>query len=288
MPEMPHRLRITTWNINSVRIREAALRRIAEEIRPDVLCLQETKVENERFPLALAHELGFAHVFLDGQKAYHGVAVLSRLPLSACEAAKWCNVDDCRHVICFLPGDIELHNLYIPAGGDVPDPELNPKFRHKLDMLEALSDYFAARRGDGARLILLGDLNIAPLATDVWNHRALLNVVSHTPVEVDALNRLQQAYGFVDAVRSVIPPEVKLFTWWSYRARDFAKSDRGRRLDHIWLSPALAPALVGAEVRRDARGWDNPSDHVPVTVELDLTRLEQQAKSDVPKMEKRP
>lgn len=285
MPDTPDRLRITTWNVNSVRIREAALRRIAEEIRPDILCLQETKVENDRFPLALARELGFPHVFLDGQKAYHGVAVLSRLPLVSCEAAKWCNVDDCRHAICFLPGDIELHNFYIPAGGDVPDPEVNPKFRHKLEMLEALAEHFAARRGDGARLVLVGDLNIAPLETDVWNHRALLNVVSHTPVEVEALRRLQEAYGFVDAVRAIIPPEVKLFTWWSYRARDWAKSDRGRRLDHIWLSPALAPALVGAEVRRDARGWENPSDHVPVTVELDLSRLEAGAAGGVQRME---
>jgi exodeoxyribonuclease-3 len=264
------RLRITTWNANSVRLREAALRRIVAEIRPDVLCLQETKVEDRSFPHELVAELGFAHRHVHGQKAYHGVAILSKLPLEDCHSRKWCGVEDCRHAVCRLPGGIELHDLYVPAGGDVPDPVANPKFAHKLAMVRDLTDWFAARRGDGARLVLLGDLNIAPLETDVWSHRQLLDVVSHTPVETEALGALQRAYGFLDAVRAVIPPETKLYTWWSYRARDWDASDRGRRLDHIWLSPALAPALVTAEVRRDARGWESPSDHVPVTVELEL------------------
>ncbi|MFO1074840.1 MAG: exodeoxyribonuclease III [Geminicoccaceae bacterium] len=262
-------MRITTWNVNSIRLREAALRRIVAEIRPDVLCLQEIKVENDRFPYDLCRDLGFEHLHVHGQKAYHGVAILARVPMTERLSRQWCDNADCRHAIATLPGGIELHNFYIPAGGDIPDPEVNPKFRHKLGMLDELTRYFADRRGDGARLVLVGDLNIAPLETDVWSHRQLLDVVSHTPVETAALNGLQAAYGFVDAVRAVVPPEQKLYTWWSYRARDWEASDRGRRLDHVWLSPALAPALRGAEVRRDARGWDNPSDHVPVTVELE-------------------
>jgi len=264
------RLRITTWNVNSIRLRLEQLARVVEGVRPDVLCLQETKVENAEFPCDAVRAMGFSHVFVHGQKTWHGVATLSRLPLSDCEGIRWCGVEDCRHALCRLPGGIELHNLYIPAGGDVPDPEVNPRFRHKLEMLEALAAWFEARRGGAERVILVGDLNVAPLPTDVWNHRALLNVVSHTPVEVEALRRLQRSLPFVDAVRAKIPPEEKVFTWWSYRARDWRKSNRGRRLDHIWLSPDLAPHLVSVQVDDWVRDFERPSDHVPVTAELDL------------------
>jgi exodeoxyribonuclease III len=264
------RLKITTWNANSVRLREAPLRRIVAEIDPDVLCLQETKVEDGKFPHDLVTDLGFEHRFVHGQKGYHGVAVLSKLPLGRCRTHKWCGIEDSRHAVCELVGGIELHNLYIPAGGDVPDPDENPKFRHKLQMLDELSTWFAENRNDGRRAVLLGDLNIAPLETDVWSHKQLLSVVSHTPVEVEKLGRLQASHGWVDAVREIIPPEEKLFSWWSYRNRDWNASDRGRRLDHIWLTPALAPALRDAAVKREARGWEQPSDHVPVTVELEI------------------
>lgn len=262
------RLKITTWNANSVRLREACLRRIVEEIDPDVLCLQETKAEDGKFPHDLMVDLGFAHRFVFGQKGYHGVAVLSKVPLADRRTHRWCNIEESRHAVCRLPGQIELHNLYIPAGGDVPDPDINPKFRHKLAMLDELGAWFSANRDDSRRAVLLGDLNIAPLETDVWSHKQLLKVVSHTPIEVEKLAALQASHGWVDAVRQMIPPEQKLFSWWSYRNRDWNASDRGRRLDHIWLTPALAPHLIAADVHREARGWEQPSDHVPVTVEL--------------------
>jgi len=119
-------------------------------------------------------------------------------------------------------------------------------------------------------MILVGDLNIAPLETDVWSHKQLLNVVSHTPVEVDALTDLQAGLGWIDAVRHRIPAEQRLYTWWSYRARDWALSDRGRRLDHVWVTPPLAGAVGAVEVLRQARGWEKASDHVPVIVDLDV------------------
>ena len=117
-------------------------------------------------------------------------------------------------------------------------------------------------------MIAVGDLNIAPLQTDVWSHKQLLTVVSHTPIEVDRLGRLQSAGGFVDAVRHFVPPQERLYTWWSYRARDWAASDRGRRLDHIWVTPPLLGALAEARVHRESRNWSKASDHVPVMVDV--------------------
>jgi exodeoxyribonuclease III len=119
-------------------------------------------------------------------------------------------------------------------------------------------------------MIAVGDLNIAPLENDVWSHKQLLTVVSHTPVEVERLGRLQQAGDFVDAVRHFVPEDQKLYTWWSYRNRDWAASDRGRRLDHIWVTPELVGALKSQRIYRETRDWDRTSDHVPVMVEFDL------------------
>jgi exodeoxyribonuclease III len=262
-------LRITTWNVNSIRLRMEGLGRLVREADPDVLCLQETKVRNDLFPALELRALGFEHQLLHGQPGYHGVAILSRIPLKEPRRLDWCGKIDCRHIVALLPGDIELHNVYVPAGGDLPDIELNPKFRHKLEFLAALTDWFRQCRETGRRVMLVGDLNVAPLETDVWNHKQLLKVVSHTPTEVAALGALQASQGWIDAVRRFIPPSERLYTWWSYRAFDWSASDRGRRLDHIWVTPELSPQLLGIEVMRAARGWPQPSDHVPVTVDLE-------------------
>ena len=135
-------------------------------------------------------------------------------------------------------------------------------------MLAALADWFGRDFAPDRQAVLVGDLNIAPLETDVWNHKALLRVVSHTPVEVQALRALQASHRWHDAVRHFVPPSERLYTWWSYRALDWAASDRGRRLDHVWVTPALRSRLQQARALRSARGWPQPSDHVPVTVEL--------------------
>jgi exodeoxyribonuclease-3 len=267
------RFSISTWNINSVRLRIALVARYLDEQRPDVLCLQETKCPDAQFPLAEFARLGYPHVALNGQKGYHGVAIVSRHAFGDESRRDFCAKGDSRHVAVTLGGKadgLEIHNFYVPAGGDEPDPEINDKFAHKLAFVDEMTAWFAEENKAAGRVILVGDLNIAPLEHDVWSHKALLSVVSHTPIEVEKLGRAQAAGPWIDALRKFVPHQEKLYTWWSYRASDWSKADKGRRLDHVWVSPALADAVKSMQVLREARGWERPSDHAPVKVELAL------------------
>ncbi|WP_173978605.1 exodeoxyribonuclease III [Magnetospirillum sp. UT-4] len=262
-------MRLVTWNINSIRLRFELLRDVAETLRPDVLCLQETKVVDALFPAEACRDLGFPHLAFHGMKGYNGVAILSKLPIEDTATPGWCDRTDCRHLVARIAG-AEVHCLYVPAGGDVPNVDANPKFAHKLDFLKQVTAWYAGTYKPGDRVILAGDLNIAPLETDVWSHKQLLGVVSHTPVEVEALAGLRDSLGWVDAVRHFVPPGERLYTWWSYRSPDWSVNDRGRRLDHVWVTPALAGGLRSALVARECRSWPQPSDHVPVLVDIDL------------------
>ena len=264
MPRMPADgapLCIATWNINSIRARPHLLEQLLGTHPVDILCLQETKCTAREFPHDLLARLGFAYVLVNGQRMHHGVAIAARVPLRPEPVEDWQANGEARHLAARLPSGVVLHNVYVPAGGDVPDRAANPKFGQKLDFLARMTDW-SARLSEPA--ILVGDLNIAPLPEDVWNHAALLDVVSHTPVEVEALGQLQASHGWVDLGRRFVPAPERLFTWWSYRAADWAASDRGRRLDHVWASPALAARALSVETLRAARGWNRPSDHVPV------------------------
>ena len=264
-------MRIVTWNINSLRLRLGLLERLTAALDPDVICLQETKVPDALFPDGAPAELGYPHVARRGMKGYNGVAILSRLPLELLDAPDWCNRGDCRHLAASVAapgGPVELHNFYVPAGGDVPDRAQNVKFGHKLDFVSEAATWFAAS-AVRPRTVLVGDLNIAPLEHDVWSHKQLLGVVSHTPVEVAHMQAWLGA-GLRDAIRHFVPENEKLYTWWSYRNQDWRRSDRGRRLDHIWVSPDLLACLRRYEILKDARDWPRTSDHVPVMLELDL------------------
>ena len=265
------KLTVATWNINSLRLRQGHLNRLMAELRPDVICLQETKVPDELFPEAIGTEIGFPHVLKRGMKGYNGVAILSRQPMKLVEdTPNWCGKSDCRHIsaLILFPGmELTIHNFYVPAGGDIPDITENCKFAHKLDFMNETKAYFTEFKPE--RAILVGDLNVAPLENDVWSHKQLLNIISHTQAEVTALNAWRSR-GFYDAIRHFVPEAQKLYTWWSYRNRDWAASDRGRRIDHIWVTQDLIPSLDSYAILRDARNWDQPSDHVPVALTLKL------------------
>jgi exodeoxyribonuclease-3 len=264
---------IATWNINSVRLRVDLVTRFLREQQPDVLCLQETKCPDAQFPFRAFHEIGYAHVAVNGQKGYHGVATLSRHAFASESRRGFCAKGDSRHLSVTLAGEasgLEIHNLYVPAGGDEPDPAINEKFAHKLAFVDEMTAWFAAEPRTEGRAILVGDLNIAPLEHDVWSHKALLDVVSHTPIEVEKFERARAAGPWFDALRKFVPNDAKLYTWWSYRSPDWSAADKGRRLDHVWVSPSLAGAVESTRVFREARGWERPSDHAPVRVDLRL------------------
>ncbi|WP_240325610.1 exodeoxyribonuclease III [Sphingomonas mesophila] len=261
------RLKIASWNINSVRARAPIIAQLIADEQPDILCLQETKAEDHVFPAELFHGLGYTHRKLNGQRMHHGVAILSRLPLHDEGRHDWQDNGEARHIGARLDCGIRIENVYVPAGGDTPDRTLNPKFGQKLDFIERMT-----RWSEGLRepTLIVGDFNVAPLECDVWSHKALLDVVSHTPVEVAALGRLQAAHEWVDLGRHFIPAPERNFTWWSYRSLDFTKNDRGRRLDHMWCSPGLAPQASAHRVLEPCRSWQRPSDHVPLVVEFEL------------------
>src|SRR5499427_7760439 len=270
------RLSLTTWNINSVRLRIDLVAKFIKAERPDVLCLQETKCIDDAFPRKRFKRLGYEHIALNGQKGYHGVAVISRLPFETTDIRTFCDKIDSRHIsVAFgekaqLARPLVLHNFYVPAGGDIPDPALNPKFDHKLSFLDEMRDCEPLRPGKSHRAILLGDLNVAPLEHDVWSHRQMLRIVSHTPIEREKLTAAAKAGDWVDPMRMLTPEPAKLYTWWSYRAPDWKTADKGRRLDHIWVSQALADRVARVDIAKNYRAAARPSDHVPVTATIEL------------------
>lgn len=265
-------MRIVTWNINSVRLRIELVAKMVKKLKPDVICLQETKCPNDSFPTKSINKMGYEHVAINGIKGYHGVATLSKVPFAKTNIIDYCGQKDGRHIETILDyggAPLSLHNFYVPAGGDEPDRKINEKFGHKLDFLNEMQSRFAkSKQKTSAQRIIVGDLNIAPYEHDVWSHKQLLKVVSHTPQEVELLEQVRKSHNWIDVARAFVPFEEKLYSWWSYRSKDWDASNRGRRLDHIWVTPALEPQLKSYKIMREARGWERPSDHVPVVIDL--------------------
>jgi exodeoxyribonuclease-3 len=257
--------KIASWNINSVRARIPIVEQFLTEVGPDILCLQETKVRDSDFPEGVFRKLGYRHQIFCGQMMHHGVAILSRLPIREDERFDWQDNGEARHVGVRLECGMRLENVYVPAGGDIPDRALNPKFGQKLDFIERMTRW---SEQCAEPTLMVGDFNVAPLECDVWSHRQLLNVVSHTPIEVEALARLQASNDWVDLGRHFHPAPKRLHTWWSYRSPDWTKNDRGRRLDHMWATRDVAALAVEHQVHEPCRNWTRPSDHVPLVTEF--------------------
>ena len=255
-------IKIATWNINSIRLRVGHL----AGIDADIICVQEMKCQDEQVPVALIEEMGFRHNHYRGQKAYNGVGIFSKIPLTDVEMLDFGGIEEqARHISAVLPNGARLHNFYVPAGGDEPDPEINPKFAHKLQFLDDMTAYFKTLKGEH---ISVGDKNTAPYEHDVWSSKQLRNVISHTPIEREKMMKMYDTLGWVDVSRHFVPMDEKCYSWWSYRNRDWKKSNRGRRLDHIWVTPNMKSSLVSHEILSAARDWEKPSDHVPVICNL--------------------
>lgn len=266
---MSQTLRIASWNINSVRARIDIVERFLKEEAPDILCLQETKVIDSLFPEGLFRQLGYRHMMINGQPMHHGVAIVSKVPLINRRVEDWQANGEARHISAELNIEstkgVRLDNVYIPAGDDIPDREANPKFGQKLDFLTRMKDWSDSV---SSPTILTGDFNVAPLEHDVWSHKQLVNVVSHTKIECEHLAAIQDAGNWVDIARHFVDPSQKLYTWWSYRAQDWETSDRGRRLDHMWVTPDLKDKAKSHVVHKHIRGWGKPSDHAPIVTEF--------------------
>ena len=261
-------MRIATWNINSVRLRLNQVLNFVNERKIDTLCLQETKTQDEFFPLDDFIKAGMKYQYFRGEKSYNGVAILSNTKFTDMNHTDYCKKGDARHVSVKFINDIELHNFYVPAGGDEPDISTNQKFDHKISFLNEMKSNFL--KDQKTKKILVGDLNIAPFEHDVWSHKQLLNVVSHTKIETDTLLEIIRTGGWVDVMRKLVSHDEKLYSWWSYRNKNWEISNRGRRLDHVWVSKNLFSKVKSGVIYKDTRNWERPSDHVPIIIDINI------------------
>ena len=259
-------MKIISWNLNSIRARLDHLIEILEIERPDFICLQETKVINESFPEEEIKKKKY-FVIKNGMASYNGVAILSKHKPKKVEVHNFCNKPDCRHIVMTYKS-LKIHSIYVPAGGDEPNPKINSKFEHKLQFLDEMKNFFKPNRNFST--IVCGDFNVAPYEDDVWSHKSLVNVVSHTNIEREKVLSVLNECKFQDAIRFFISPPDNVYTWWSYRSPDFTTNNRGRRLDHIWVSDDKKIKLLKAKILVDFRKRAKPSDHVPLSLEFNL------------------
>jgi exodeoxyribonuclease-3 len=254
-------VKIATWNVNSLNVRLPHLLDWLERERPDVVCLQETKVEDPKFPRAALEAAGYRAAFA-GQKAYNGVAILSRRPLADVQLGIPGNDDDQKRVVAADVGDIRVVCAYVPNGQAVG----TEKYEYKLTWLRVFADWLGRELAAHPKLVVLGDYNVAPEDRDVHDPKLWQGQVLCSEPERAAFRRLL-ALGLKDGFRLFDQPE-KSFTWWDYRLNAF-KRNMGLRIDLILVSPALAAVCRSCLIDKTPRALDRPSDHAPVVAEFE-------------------
>jgi exodeoxyribonuclease III len=257
-------MKIATYNVNGVNGRLAVLLRWLEEDTPDIVCLQELKTPDEKFPIKALEKIGYDAVW-QGQKSWNGVAILARgrTPVVTRRGLPSELNDTQSRYLEAAVGGVLVGSLYLPNGNPVP----GPKFEYKLSWFQRLHDYAAELLTLDIPIVLAGDFNVMPTDLDVYAPERWRDDALFRPEVRKAYAQLV-AQGWTDAVRSLHPKE-RNYTFWKYWRNSFER-DAGLRIDHLLLSPALAPALKSASVRRNPRSWPHTSDHAPVMIEIEL------------------
>ncbi|HHO52513.1 MAG TPA: exodeoxyribonuclease III [Deltaproteobacteria bacterium] len=253
-------MRIATWNVNSLRARASHLERFVEEVGPDVLCLQELKIDDPQIPFESLHALGYPHVVAWGQPTYNGVALLSRHPITDPQRGLGDYEDDAARAVSGMVEGVWIYSLYAPNGQAVGSAQ----FSYKLAWLAALRRALQ-RHTPSDDVLVCGDLNIAPGDLDVWDPFKAEGRLLCTDEERRALQELLD-WGLFDSFRERNLFE-SAFTWWDYRRMGFSRN-QGLRIDHVLLTRSLMDRCTEVTIHRDVRGWDTPSDHAPVSVVL--------------------
>ena len=257
-------MKITTWNVNSIKSRLAHTLKWCEVNRPDVLCLQETKVTDAAFPLKPFADLGYEYAAVHGERAYNGVAILSLSPLGdVASGLSGDRSDTHKRLIAATVDGVRILNAYVPNGG-TPDSD---KYNYKLKWLARLRARLDREYSADGPVLLCGDFNVAPHELDIWNPSRFKDKVHFTKPEREALLKVKK-WGFVDLFRQM-NGEVREYSFWDHAEWSFRK-DQGMRIDHIWASHSLADLCTGCWIDRTPRGWEHPSDHAPIVAHFAL------------------
>ena len=255
-------MKLATWNVNSLKVRLPHVIDWLSQHQPEILCLQETKLTDDNFPITELAAAGYRAVFT-GQKTYNGVAILSKQPGEEVIAAIPGFADEQKRVIAATYGDVRVVSVYVPNGDTVG----SEKYQYKLTWLPALTQWLQQQLSDYKKLVVLGDFNIAPEDRDVYDPKSWEGSVLCSQLERAAFMDLLNL-GLSDSFRLFEQPE-KSYTWWDYRMMAF-RLNRGLRIDHILLSNELARSCISCQIDKSPRKLERPSDHAPVRVELDL------------------